>query len=172
MFQSGAAVLAVLETPPLKCEMLKARLPSYEEIHSPYLTAFRCALCSSNPFGCWLSSALVQLSLDFGFGVRVGTTVHLPNKRCRKCKGDVPTPPASITSTAAASGEQIGGLAWELQKRIGEPCLQPLMFCLHSSPATAPARTGAQLAKVCMPKSAGLDTASCILSNVQHPTIS
>ncbi|CAK0773781.1 hypothetical protein CVIRNUC_004101 [Coccomyxa viridis] len=72
----------------------------------------------SNPFGCWLSSAPVQLSLDFGFGVRVGATVHLPIKRYRRCKGDVPTPPASTVSTAAASGEQVGGLAWELQKRI------------------------------------------------------
>ena len=132
MFQSDAAVLVTLETPPLKCEMLRARLPSYSKYHRPFLIALRCASCSSNPFGCWLSSAPVQLSLDFSFGVRVGATVHLPIKRCRRCKGDVPTPPASTVSIAAASGEQVGGLAWELQKRIGEPCLQPLMFFYRS----------------------------------------
>ena len=110
-------------------------------------------MCSSNPLGCWLSSAPVQLSLNFGFGVRVGTTVHLPNKRCRSCKGHVPTPPASTISTASASGEQAGGLAWELQKRIGEACSQPLVFVHRCSVANA---------SVLAPAFLGI--ASCMLS--------
>ena len=110
-------------------------------------------MCNLNPLGCWLSSAPVQLSLNFGFGVRVGTTVHLPNKRCRSCKGHVPTPPASTISTASASGEQAGGLAWELQKRIGEACSQPLVFVHRCSVANA---------SVLAPAFLGI--ASCMLS--------
>ena len=75
---------------------------------------------STSPLVCWLSSAPVHLSVGLGFGLQVSTRVNLPNKRCKSCRGDVPSAVAADVAPVAASQAQVGGLAWELQKRVGE----------------------------------------------------
>ena len=70
------------------------------------------------PLACWLSSAPVHFSVGLGHGLQVSARLQLPNKRRKVCRGDVSNAAVNLTPEAALP-EQAGGLAGELQKRIG-----------------------------------------------------